>query len=66
MATEVAGPVIRNNRRARLLHTAFYVVTLVLLFTGWWLLSGHEAGPACWPGWSTSRTSSCTARRVGP
>ena len=65
MATEVAGPVIRNNRRAAS-STAFYVVTLVLLFTGWWLLSGHEAGPACWPGWSTSRTSSCTARRVGP
>ena len=46
MATEVAGPVVRNNRRARLLHTAFYVVTLVLLFTGWWLLSGHEGRPS--------------------
>ncbi len=46
MATEVAGPVVRNNRRARLLHTAFHVVTLVLLFTGWWLLSGHEGRPS--------------------
>jgi cytochrome b subunit of formate dehydrogenase len=46
MATEVAGPVVRNNRRARLLHTAFYVVTLILLFTGWWLLSGHEGRPS--------------------
>jgi formate dehydrogenase subunit gamma len=46
VATEVAGPVVRNNRRARLLHTAFYLVTLVLLFTGWWLLSGHEGRPS--------------------
>jgi cytochrome b subunit of formate dehydrogenase len=46
MPTEVAGPVVRNNRRARLLHTACYVVTLVLLFTGWWLLSGHEGRPS--------------------
>jgi len=44
--TEVAGPVVRNNRRARLLHTGFYLVTLVLLFTGWWLLSGHEGQPS--------------------
>jgi len=44
--TEVAGPVVRNNRRARLLHTGFYLVTLVLLFTGWWLLSGHEGRPS--------------------
>jgi cytochrome b subunit of formate dehydrogenase len=46
MATEVAGPVVRNNRRARLLHTACFLVTFVLLFTGWWLLSGHEGRPS--------------------
>jgi cytochrome b subunit of formate dehydrogenase len=45
-ATETAEPVVRNNRRARLLHTAFFLVTLVLLFTGWWLLSGHEGRPS--------------------
>jgi formate dehydrogenase subunit gamma len=35
-------PVVRNNRRTRLLHTAFFLVTTVLLFTGWWLLRGRE------------------------
>ena len=45
-ATEVTGPVVRNNRWTRLLHTAWFLVTLLLLFTGWWLLSGHEGRPS--------------------
>lgn len=39
-------PVVRNNRWARLLHTATYVLTAVLLFTGWWLAGGHEGQPS--------------------
>ena len=44
--TEAAGRVVRNNRWTRALHTAFYLVTLVLLVTGWWLLTGHEGRPS--------------------
>jgi cytochrome b subunit of formate dehydrogenase len=44
--TEVAGPVVRNNRWTRLLHTAWFLLTLVLLVTGWWLLTGHEGRPS--------------------
>jgi cytochrome b subunit of formate dehydrogenase len=36
----------RNGRRARLLHTAVYLLTLVLLFTGWWLFAGGEGKPS--------------------
>ena len=39
------APVVRNNRRTRLLHTATYLATLVLLGTGWWLLTGHDGDP---------------------
>lgn len=45
-ATEPERPVVRNNRRTRLLHTASYLVTTVLLITGWWLLTGHEGRPS--------------------
>jgi formate dehydrogenase subunit gamma len=45
-ATEPAAPVARTNRRTRLLHTATYLVTLVLLATGWWLETGHDGQPS--------------------
>jgi cytochrome b subunit of formate dehydrogenase len=38
--------VLRNNRRARLLHAGVYVTTFVLLGTGWWLLAGREGDPS--------------------
>jgi formate dehydrogenase subunit gamma len=46
MTTERSGAVVRNNRWTRLLHTASYLVTTVLLITGWWLLTGHEGRPS--------------------
>ena len=36
---------MRNTRAARRLHTALYLVTFVLLATGWWLRTGHEGQP---------------------
>jgi cytochrome b subunit of formate dehydrogenase len=36
----------RNSRRARLLHTTVYLLTLALLFTGWWLFAGGEGRPS--------------------
>ena len=44
--TEVARDVVRNNRWTRTLHTGWYLVTLVLLVTGWWLRTGHEGRPS--------------------
>ncbi|MGH9251599.1 MAG: cytochrome b/b6 domain-containing protein [Acidimicrobiales bacterium] len=41
----IGGPVVRNNRATRWLHTALYLVTFVLLATGWWLRTGHEGQP---------------------
>lgn len=38
--------VVRYRRPARLVHAAVYVLTLALLYTGWWLLSGHEGEPS--------------------
>jgi formate dehydrogenase subunit gamma len=46
MATEPYEPVVRNNRRTRWLHTATYLTTFALLFTGWWLLTGHDGEPS--------------------
>ena len=46
MAIETDEPVVRNNRRTRWLHTATYVTTFALLFTGWWLLTGHDGEPS--------------------
>jgi formate dehydrogenase subunit gamma len=37
---------VRNNRRTRLLHTITYLITTVLLITGWWLDTGHEGHPS--------------------
>jgi cytochrome b subunit of formate dehydrogenase len=36
----------RYPRSARRYHTAIYVVTLLLLATGWWLLAGREGQPS--------------------
>jgi cytochrome b subunit of formate dehydrogenase len=36
----------RYPRSARRYHTAVYVVTLLLLATGWWLLAGREGQPS--------------------
>src|SRR5438067_5309214 len=43
-----AGPdhVVRYRRLARWFHTATYLVTLVLLGTGWWLRIGQEGRPS--------------------
>jgi cytochrome b subunit of formate dehydrogenase len=38
--------VTRYNRPARWFHTAIYLVTTVLLITGWWLRTGHEGRPS--------------------
>ena len=46
MATDPASTVVRYRRPARLFHAACYLTTLVLLATGWWLLSGHEGQPS--------------------
>ena len=36
----------RHNRDARWYHTVVYLVTFVLLGTGWWLLAGEEGRPS--------------------
>jgi cytochrome b subunit of formate dehydrogenase len=51
MATKPAGGVdrdhiVRYRRPARLFHTATYLVTFVLLATGWWLETGREGQPS--------------------
>jgi cytochrome b subunit of formate dehydrogenase len=43
--TTGGGPVLRNNRATRWLHTLLYLVTFVLLATGWWLRTGREGQP---------------------
>jgi formate dehydrogenase subunit gamma len=47
-ATEVSDRplVVRNNRATRWLHAALYLVSFVLLGTGWWLFSGREGQPS--------------------
>ncbi|HEX5096862.1 MAG TPA: hypothetical protein VFX21_12640, partial [Acidimicrobiia bacterium] len=42
---------VRNNRRTRLLHTGTYLVTTALLYTGWWLRTGHEGQPSVLSRW---------------
>jgi cytochrome b subunit of formate dehydrogenase len=39
------GTVERYRRPVRRLHTAVYVLTLLLLASGWWLLAGREGQP---------------------
>ncbi|HKY65929.1 MAG TPA: cytochrome b/b6 domain-containing protein, partial [Acidimicrobiales bacterium] len=38
--------VVRNTRPTRWFHAATFVVTSVLLATGWWLRSGNEGRPS--------------------
>lgn len=38
--------VTRYNRRTRWFHAAVYFTVLLLLGTGWWLLTGHEGDPS--------------------
>ena len=45
-ATDPGGPVVRNNRATRWFHAATFVVTAVLLATGWWLRAGNEGAPS--------------------
>lgn len=40
------GRVERHPRRVRWLHAATYLLTLPVLFTGWWLLAGEEGHPS--------------------
>jgi formate dehydrogenase subunit gamma len=42
----MARTVERYPRAARRYHAAVYVVTLLLLATGWWLLAGREGNPS--------------------
>lgn len=44
--TSPGAHILRYNRRTRLLHTATYLVTTVLLITGLWLGTGHEGQPS--------------------
>jgi len=45
-ATDGEARVVRNNRATRAVHTASYLVTTVLLITGWWLATGHDGRPS--------------------
>lgn len=36
----------RNNRRTRWFHAGTYILVLLLLGTGWWLLTGREGQPS--------------------
>lgn len=44
--TTEPGTVVRNNRATRWFHAATFLVTAVLLATGWWLRTGHEGSPS--------------------
>jgi cytochrome b subunit of formate dehydrogenase len=46
MATEGPEVVERYRRRARWLHAGTYLTVLGLMFTGIWLLLGHEGAPS--------------------
>jgi cytochrome b subunit of formate dehydrogenase len=43
---DMTRTVERYPRSARRYHAAIYVVTLLLLATGWWLLAGREGDPS--------------------
>jgi formate dehydrogenase subunit gamma len=46
-STAVGGTVVeRNNRRTRWFHASVYLLVLLLLATGWWLLAGREGRPS--------------------
>ena len=37
---------MRYRRGARLFHTATYLLTFVLIGTGWWIATGHDGEPS--------------------
>jgi cytochrome b subunit of formate dehydrogenase len=45
-AVDAVQHVERNNRRTRWFHAGVYVLVLLLLATGWWLLTGREGQPS--------------------
>ena len=59
------GYVVRYRRAARWFHTAVYLVTFVLVGTGWWLWNGRRVTPASSPGRPAWPTSSSTGGRGG-
>jgi formate dehydrogenase subunit gamma len=42
----------RYNRLTRWFHTGTYLLTFLLLFTGWWLWRGQEGAPSILARWS--------------
>jgi cytochrome b subunit of formate dehydrogenase len=48
----VPGTVERYNRRTRWFHAVVYLAVLVLLGTGWWLLTGQEGRPSVAARWT--------------
>jgi cytochrome b subunit of formate dehydrogenase len=48
MATDQCAEQVveRNNRRTRWFHASVYLLVLLLLGTGWWLLFGNEGRPS--------------------
>jgi formate dehydrogenase subunit gamma len=51
MATELEKPrqtdrLVRHPRRARWFHAGIYLLTIPLIWTGWWLLVGEEGNPS--------------------
>jgi cytochrome b subunit of formate dehydrogenase len=44
--TDAKPRVERNNRRTRWFHAGVYLLVLLLLATGWWLLAGREGEPS--------------------
>jgi formate dehydrogenase subunit gamma len=46
MATRQPRDITRYRRAARWFHAAVYLATLASLYTGWWLLTGHEGRPS--------------------
>jgi formate dehydrogenase subunit gamma len=51
MSTEVettrrADRLVRHPRRARWFHAGVYLLTIPLIWTGWWLLAGEEGHPS--------------------
>jgi formate dehydrogenase subunit gamma len=64
LATEREERVVRNNWKTRLLHTACFLATTVLLITGWWLTTGHEGRPS-WLARATGEPDTELHRKTG-
>lgn len=71
--------VVRHSRRTRWAHAAVYTVVLVLLVTGWWLVTGQEGNPSplaevtgvadpavhTWAGWALSAVAALVVLLAG-